>query len=129
MAIDNSILHYALSAAQRNRNDHRLSAIYERGRMHQDDEEDSWHMLWLTQLRPYRVRGEEAYVEVWGIDCDGVEATTLQSIPATYEAFKELRRGVYENAEGPCAVFILPISRVDSWQSYYRDRYAEQAGY
>lgn len=105
-----------------------ISSLESLSRAIDGDRVDGRLMSLLTQLRAHSTEGY-AYCEVWGRDCDGVEATDLVRIPATLEAYRKLEQDVYENAEGPYSVTILPQEWVERWQPVFYDHYAEQMGY
>lgn len=64
-------------------------------------------------------------ISIWGRDCDNAEATSLEQIPATLEAYvKRYERLEYE-AEGPISLTIVSPEEAQQFHATFRDRNLE----
>lgn len=73
-------------------------------------------------------------VHEWGRDCDLCEATRVHLIPApsvlaAYNNYVHSENAMYNNAEGPCAMYPMTKAKYKTFQPTFRDHAAEQMNY
>tara|TARA_R110000796_G_scaffold77088_3_gene172114 strand:+ start:3003 stop:3500 length:498 start_codon:yes stop_codon:yes gene_type:complete len=68
-------------------------------------------------------------VHIWARDCDQMEVSYVQIMPATVQHYLKAERELYDNAEGPCSMHIMTEEEYNEFEPYRRDRRAEQYNY
>jgi hypothetical protein len=68
-------------------------------------------------------------VVVWQRDCDGVEGDHIALVQPTIEDYTALFESVADNAEGPFSLRIITPEQARDFRPYFRDTFAEAAGY
>ena len=81
-----------------------------------------------TIIEESKVDGE-IFVCRWYRDCDGVESKTMIKLPARVMAYELFVQRESEWADGPMYFNVMSKEEVDGFQPYWRDTYAERAGY
>ena len=68
-------------------------------------------------------------VHIWARDCDQMEVSYVQIMPATVQHYLKAESELHDNAEGPCSMSIMTEQEYNEFQPHRRDRRAEQYNY
>lgn len=61
----------------------------------------------------------------WGIDCDHSESDHVSLVPAVPFLIERKRQRMFDNAEGPCAMYPLTVRQVAVYEPTRRDHVLE----